>query len=126
MLKATFLHLIDPNIAVHRAESQKCKTCMPGKQTRVSRRVKKSRVNSVTAPVERVYTDVLRPVKSSSLRRSTYFVTLLYGFSGYLLVRFMHRKSEKSGAVIAMISELENLFNARLKELSCIIRNNVK
>lgn len=89
----------------------KCEPCALGKSTRTPRRSKKRQTNDAMQPIERVYSDVMGPTRRPSLGKSKYFVTLLDEFSGYTIVRFLHRKSETASAVTETMREMENLFN---------------
>lgn len=46
-----------------------------------------------TQPAERIYTDVVGPMKKELLGRSRYFVAMFGEHSGFSFVRFINRKS---------------------------------
>lgn len=72
--------------------------------------------------MERAHTDIFGPIKKQLLGCARYFVTTLGEYSGYSLVRFLHRKSEAAYAVMEMIRKLENLFNSKIETLRCVKR----
>lgn len=76
--------------------------------------------------MERVYRDVVRPIREQSLEHWRYFVALLDVFSGYSIARFLHCKSETGEAVIGMIKQLESVFYSEVNALNCFNRNPVE
>lgn len=62
-------------------------------------------------PLDRVYLDVIGPVKVSSISNFKKFVTLLDVYSGYFLLRFVTPKGEVASAVKVVVRKLKILFN---------------
>lgn len=89
-----------------------CRAFVLGKTTRSPRKssAEKSLKKVTTRAVERLYPDVLGPLKVRALGWSKYFVTLLDEHTRYSLVRFIHRKSVAADFVMEMTRELEILF----------------
>lgn len=79
-----------------------------------------------TQPVQRVYTEVVVPMKTYSLGGAKYFVTLSDEYSGYAMVRFISRKSKNAEAVGDMATQIENLFSKKISKLSCLNHHLVK
>lgn len=77
-------------------------------------------------PIESVYSDAVSPIRTESLDKSTYFVTLFDEYSGYSMVNFLQYKCETASAMTEMTPELENLFNERVGTLSHVNQNTVK
>lgn len=79
-----------------------------------------------TSRLERVYSDIAGPMKTKSLERATYFLTLLDSHTGYSLVRFIHHNVEAANEVLEMLTEIENLCNSRVRKMSFVNRKNIK
>lgn len=122
-LQATLPH-VNGIGEINEEEGKMCESCVLGKITRMPR--KRREGTGVTKPVERVYTDVIGPMRHQSIGKAKYFVTLLDEYSGYSMVRFMVRKNETAERLKEMICEMENLFTSKVKLLSCVNRNSVK
>lgn len=74
--------------------------------------------------MERLYTDLVEPMKHQSLGKSQYFITFLDEYSGYAMVRLI--KCGAAGSVSQMIIYLEKIFNDKLLNLNLINRKSVK
>lgn len=77
-------------------------------------------------PLDRAYSDSVRPMEYRYIGNSKYFVMLSDDCSGYSLARFLAFKSEMSDTVVEMIQEIELLYNFRVKKPTCINCYNVK
>lgn len=77
-------------------------------------------------PAERVYTDVVGPMKCLSMGKAKYFVTSLDEVGGFSILRSFFRKSEDGEGVRDIILQMKNLFNKAAEKLSCIGRKTVK
>lgn len=91
---------------------KECKPCKMGKSTRQPRYsgACKWHTHKASRPLERLYADVVEPIKYASQSHSEYLVTLLDDYSGYTLIQFLISKNEAAEAVKTMISEFESLF----------------
>lgn len=103
-----------------------CKACKSEKSTRVSRNKASSEERGEATALERVFSDVVGPMKYMSVSKSRYFATILNFCSGYSMVRFVGRKSEVAIAVMRMVNELECIMSSKLLHLTGVQRNNVK
>lgn len=103
-----------------------CDTCAKSKSQRVPRKTAGEEDRKSSKPLERVFSDVVGPMKNQSMAKSRYFVTLLDECSGYSLIRFVDRKSQVADSVVEMVLELESLFTFKTGKMICINRNNVK
>lgn len=65
---------------INEEEGKMCKSCVLGKITRMPRKRRESR--GVTNPAERVYTDVLGPMRHQSIRKHKYILTMHDEYSG--------------------------------------------
>lgn len=107
-------------------QEEVCRPCRLGKATRKPRKSIGMWGNKSKRPIERVYTDVVGPMRTPSLGGAKYFVTLIDEYSGYSMVRFMKHKTETGGFVREMILEAESLFNETIGTLYLIRRKKVK
>lgn len=114
LLRVTLPHILGINWKGGHEENYTCSACILGKSTREPRNPNENTQSSISYPVERVYSAVVSPIKTPSLGKSKYFVTLFGEFSGYSMVIIIHRKSETRKAVIAMKRELDRFFNSGL------------
>lgn len=57
-------------------------------------------------PLQMIFSDVVGPIIKPCVGGSHYFVTLMDDPSGYLLVKFLRKKSQAPDSVKCMISEM--------------------
>lgn len=94
-----------------------CDDCVIAKSTRNSRKYKKI---TATKPIERVFTELVGPIKVESMNHSKYFITLVDEYSGYSMVRFLKWKGQAADSLMEMILETEKLFNSKVDNLYLI------
>ena len=112
--------------AKHSKNSPNCNDCLLGKSKKMPRpKVTEARKCS-TAPLDRVFSDVVGPVRYPSMSNAVYSVTLLDDSSGFSMVRFLKRKAEAVKALKVMITNIETLFNTDVKNVTMLNRTKVK
>lgn len=97
-----------------------------GKINEGSKECKSYDERGATKPQERAFSELVGPMKHRSIRRSSFFFTLLDSYRGYSLVQIVTHKSEAGDVVMEMVCELENLLYENLRRLASINRNTVK
>lgn len=109
-------------------DAGKSRACTVGKHTRNPQKPcgAKAVDSDATKVLKCVYYDVEAPMKIQSLGKAKYFATLLHKFSGYALVRFLHRKSETAKVGIKMMKELKISLNSKIIQLTSLNRKVMK
>lgn len=108
------------------SEPSDCSYCSLSKSVRCPRKIAVIENGTAVKVMERVHTDVVDPMRQSSLGGSKYFATLFDSFSGFSMVRFIEIKSETVAGVTDMIREAENLLCSATKRLISTNCNAVK
>ena len=99
-----------------------CKCCLEGKSKRDSRIPASEESKQATKPLDLGHADVVGPTRHPSLGGARFFIPLIDDAGGISLVRFLKRKSESSQAIKSMVTELETVFNVRVKHLTVSIK----
>lgn len=77
-------------------------------------------------PLDRVYTDLVHPLRHLSVVKERYFVTFIDSYSGLSLDTFLHLRSEAEETALQIVHEVENVFKSRMKRLTTTNRNMVR
>lgn len=68
--------------------------CTFGKSVRLPKKATALEEKAVIKALDRLFSDLVGPMKQQSLGRARYFVALLDASLGFSIVRFIHRKNE--------------------------------
>lgn len=68
-----------------------------------------------SGPVQRIHTDMVRPMERISLGKISQFVAAVDEHSGFFSIGIINRNRETAISVIEMIHEIEILFNLKLE-----------
>lgn len=82
--------------------------------------------NSLQIVLQIVYSDVVGPMKRSSIGKMRYFATILDEYSGYSLGWFVDRRSKVSEMVMDMVRQLKNTFNSEVRNLTLTERQTIE
>ena len=104
--------------------SKTCKNCKLGKSCPHSRMKRPG--DHALKTLDRIYSDVVGPVRMRSFSNSQYFVTATDEYSGLSMVRFLRRKNQAADALQEMILEFQSWFNSTVSRLSVLNRRKVK
>lgn len=107
-------------------KSPSCSSFAEGRSIQPAWKILPPFVKEKTRAIERVYKNLVGPIRQQSHRKSKYFVTLLDDFTGYSLVRFLYLKSEAGDGVIEMIKEIQTLSHSRIGTLTSTNHKTVK
>lgn len=122
MIKASPLHISGVYHGGFSEHGDEYDPRIHGKSTLVPRNLVSDETKAALKAIERVYADVVSPMKEESVGKAKYFVILLNEYSGYSMVRFIFRKNETAKAVIQMIREIETIFNSKVQTLACMYK----
>lgn len=101
-----------------------CECCKLSNSTRKPRHALK--LCSAKCSLNRVYSDLVGPIETESVRGFRFFVTLLDEYSVHSLVRFVKRKSMAAEAVQKMIACLETLLRVSVENIELINLDDVR
>ena len=93
-----------------------CEPCVLGKQHRAPFKPSSSKA---ARPLSLVHTDLCGPLPVTSMGGNSYFLTLLDDYSKLSAVRPIKHKSDTAAALIATLTQMENMSSYRVQRLRC-------